>query len=231
MSPHHFPLKQAALRHLYEVYEEFSDSWETACKRGCSACCTRNVALTTLEGFAVVQFLQAQGLSGRLAGFDSQIEKKRFIPRMTTNEFARRCLQEEDVMDEEGDPLWGPCPFLENRECPIYPVRPFGCRCMVSTRFCPETGYADMPELILAVNTVFMQYIEHMDAGGYFGNLTDVLLFLADENHRQDYSAGTIRQAPPNLIANHPVHTLMIPPEHREVINGLLQKLYRFSPG
>jgi hypothetical protein len=46
---------------------------------------------------------------------------------------------------------------------------------MVSKRCCSETGFAEMDPVVMTVNDVFMQFIEHLDTGGFSGNFTDVL--------------------------------------------------------
>jgi hypothetical protein len=96
---------------------------------------------------------------------------------------------------------------------------------MVSTRNCGETGFADMDPFVLAVNDVFLQYLEHIDAKGFTGNFADVMQFLSPDENRQKYAAGRLDAAPSGLVANQPVFVLMIPPEHRERIQYLLKQI------
>ena len=119
----------------------------------------------------------------------------------------------------------GTCPLLETNECSVYSVRPFGCRSLVSRERCATTGAADMPPLILTINNVFMQYIEHLDAQGFSGNLSDMVLFLGRE------AAGSAKATPAGeengFIENHPAPLLMVPPEHKETIQPLVQAISR----
>jgi hypothetical protein len=79
--------------------------------------------------------------------------------------------------------------------------------------------------LILTVNDVLLQYLEHIDAKGYTGNFADVMRFLEADQNRQNYAAGRFGAAPAGLVANQPVFVLMIPPEHRERIEPQLNQL------
>lgn len=108
---------------------------------------------------------------------------KRYRPRLTTNGFAALCMKGEEIRDEENDPSWGKCPLLtEEQACPIYEKRPFGCRALLSEMSCSETGYAQIPPLILTINNIFMQYIEHLDAEGFSGNFTDMIISCMDDD-------------------------------------------------
>lgn len=215
----------SVLDQIYKIYDGIVENWDTACRQYCSECCTRNVILTGLEGYKIITYLISQGRSERLRVIEAESDKKRFQPRMTTNALAALCMKGEEPPEEENESSWGNCPFLQNNECPIYPVRPFGCRCFISKQKCAETGYADVEPFMFAVNTVFLQYIEHIDAGGYSGNFTDVLLFMASEENRQSYSDGTLKHACKNLITNHPIRTLLVFPEHKERIEPVLKQL------
>ena len=82
-----------------------------------------------------------------------------------------------------------------------------------------------MDPFILTVNDVFLQHLEHIDAQGYTGNFADVMQFLASDGNRQGYAAGRLGQPPQGLVANQPVFVLMIPPEHRERVQPILEQI------
>jgi hypothetical protein len=133
---------------------------------------------------------------------------------MTLNRFADMCAKGQEIPEEAAKPATAPCPFLQEDICRIYDLRPFGCRAMVSRSDCGKTGEAHMPDFVLTVNNVFLQYIEALDASGVQGNLMDVLLSAASP------------QAPGSrVIRNHPISVLMVPPEHRNRIRPLLDAL------
>ncbi len=213
------------LKHIYSVYETFAATVPSACRRGCAHCCTRNVTLTTLEGCHIVSHLSAIREADLFDRLSFALERRRFQPRITTNELADICLQGQDPPQEETESGETRCPLLEKEECAIYPVRPFHCRCMTSRTDCGETGCADMDPFVMTVNTVFLQYIEHIDASGFSGNLIDAVLFLQPEENRRRCTSGAPVARPPGLIPNRRVSALMIPPKHRQRIAPLLQKL------
>ena len=217
--------KCAVIEKLYEIHAGQCSQFKLACERQCAACCTRNLTLTTLEGFVLLRHLEANlapDWPTRLNGAAG-----RFQPRLTLNELARRCAQNLDIPEDHPDSLNGPCPLLaeaaEPALCPVYKVRPFGCRAMVSQTACSSGQAARMPEFLLTLNHVLLQYIEGLDIPGFSGNLVDVLLFLADPGNRQAYAQQLILEPPPALLKNRPVSVLMIPPEHRGQIQPILQ--------
>ena len=119
----------------------------------------------------------------------------------------------------------GACPLLAGDLCPVYALRPFNCRCFVSRAACAEQGYAEVDEATVAVNTLFLQTIEHIDAGGCTGYLPDVVAALADPEHAQAYREGTLGCAACGLAPNRPLRVLMVPPELRARIDPLVARL------
>ena len=166
-----------------------------------------------------------QAKAACLAQIKSAAAQKRYQPRISTNQMAQKCIDGEDIPEENIDPAWGDCPLLDDRQCPVYMLRPFGCRCMMSRRDCARSGYADIDEFTLTVANLFNQFIEHLDTGGLSGNLIDVLLFLDDPENLKAYQTGQNSLSTPGLILNHPIPVLMIPPEHRKRIGPLLESL------
>ena len=127
---------------MYRVYDEFIQSQTLACERFCTDCCTCNMTLTTLEGYRILSSLEDAPQRKLLNAIQAASGRQRFLPKLTTNLIAKLCMDDKQVPEEPMDPDWGACPVLENQECPIYPERPFGCRCMVSKVRCNQTGYA-----------------------------------------------------------------------------------------
>jgi Fe-S-cluster containining protein len=207
--------KLLILDRIYKVYDEILSRARLACRKHCSVCCTVNVALTSLEGARMIDYLNETGKSHLLDRLAVVSGRRRFVPRVTINELAALCIRGEEIPEEEIDPGWGVCPFLTNDECPVYPVRPFGCRGMVSEVRCRQGGSARVDPFILTVNDVFMQYIENVDAEGGTGNLTDMLQFLSS-GERWKRGLKKDRLVNTGLISNRPIPALMIPPEYRE---------------
>lgn len=216
--------KLAVLDRLYQIYDGFTHKLDVACQRYCADCCTCNVTMTTLEGYKVVESLISNGNADLLRHLGSS-PSKRFQPRTTTNQLAELCVAGRDLPDEENDSKWGSCPFLIENNCPLYLVRPFGCRCFASKHKCGSTGYADIEPMVVSVNNVFLQYIEHIDSQGGSGNLTDVLRFLESPDNRERYRTNRLDRPGRELVPNRPIKALLIPPEHRAEIAPLLQEI------
>ena len=213
------------LERMVDIYDQLVGEFNLACEKYCAHCCTANVTMTTLEGYRIHTHLEKSGNLRHLETIARQSHPDRFMPKVSINRLADICARGSDPPEEYLDPAAGPCPVLADNACPLYPVRPFGCRCMVSARNCGETEFADMDPFILTVNDVFLQHLEHIDAQGYTGNFADVMQFLDSDENRQNYAAGRLNAAPDGLVANQPVFVLMIPPEHRERIQYLLTQI------
>jgi hypothetical protein len=217
--------KLTLLERMLDIYDGFIQGFDLACQKFCADCCTANVTMTTLEGYRIISHLEAAGGANCLERIARQSHPARFVPLVSINRMADICARDDDPPEEHLDPDAGPCPVLTDAACPLYAVRPFGCRCMVSARNCGETGVADMDPFILTVNDVFLQYLEHIDAQGFTGNFADVMQFLESEKNRRNYAAGRLGSPPAGLVSNQPVFVLMIPPKHRERIDPLLTQI------
>ena len=210
----------AVLDQLYQLYDNYIDTLDIACKKFCADCCTANVTMTTLEAQKIIFALDMNFKTQMREKFGRQMRQPRFIPQVTTNQQANICVAGDDPPEEAADPSWGPCPLLTDNACPIYDLRPFGCRNMVSIKRCADTGAAEIDDFTLTVNHVFLQYIEHIDQNGCSGNFSDVLAYAI---HNE--SANTQNQIPvprTTLIRNTPLSALLVPPEHREQIAPIM---------
>jgi hypothetical protein len=151
-------------------------------------------------------------------------------PRMTTNEFAYACLNGRDA-DAGNNGTLTPCPFLEETLCRIYPVRPFSCRCFISTTRCSATQPARIDEEYLTAATLMMQLIEHLGQKEYWGNMTDVLLALCDISlyrsiaEQLDDPAYIMRGRLRTLTAR-PLPGFLLTEEDEKRIGPLLQNLF-----
>ena len=183
---------------------------DTACGKGCDSCCTCNVTLTGLEMDYIRQGLDEAGRQRILELAQTRAPEPRFRPRLTLNGFAKACMDGRDVPEEENDPNWGKCPLLgDDGACTIYPLRPFGCRSLVSTHSCAQKGYADMAPEILTLNNVFIQFIEHLDQGGAMGNFSDMIQNIDSDG----------------LIKNQPIPVIMVEPDFQDRLVPVIQQI------
>ena len=221
--------KLKILDEIYDIYERFTASLDLACKNYCDHCCTSGVILTTLEGYKIIDCLTSGKETDLIQKIHSASEIKRFRPQITTNRLARLCADGVETPEEFGGENWQDCPVLQDHHCPIYELRPFGCRCLLSRHHCREKGYAEMDDFVLSVNTVILQTIEHVDVEGCSGNLVDVLQTMSIEQNREAYRSGKLHCTGNGLIANQPLEVLMIPPEHRTKMEPILQELRQIT--
>lgn len=217
--------KIAALDQIYAVYDQFAATLDLACKKYCAHCCTADVTMTTLEGYKLVHKLVSEGKSGYIETLLSIKPSERFQPKITTNRLADLCISGIEPPEEERPLKTSPCAFLDDSQCPLYLVRPFGCRCLVSRHDCGNKGYAEVDDFVLSVNTIFMQTIEHVDLNGCTANMIDVIATMASEENRQAYEDNRLDCSRAGLVPNQPLKALMVPPEHQVKIKPILQQL------
>ena len=203
------------LEEIYARHDDLIGKLGLACRAGCDLCCTRNVSVTSLEAALIVRHLEKTGRNELLTKIESASGLPRFQPLTTTNTLAHLCRNGENPPEEDCNPALRPCPLLTEKRCPIYAVRPFACRCMVSKSVCRQGGQAEIDDYLLVIHTVFMQFIEHADASGCTGNLIDMLRIKSTSG--QPEHSG--------FIPNRSIEMIMLPPEYqaraREIVSEL----------
>jgi Fe-S-cluster containining protein len=221
-------MKKEILHHIYNAFERWPNRPAVACRSGCSACCSGNVTITALEGVEILRWVQQNSLSHWLARILAENGPGE-TPRQTTNEFAAACLAglaEDDP--EEMAP--SSCPFLENSQCRIYPVRPLACRLFVSSQTCEKGQPALVPEYYLATATVLCQLVEHLGQKEYWGNMLNVLPALLDSTEFGDIAAGvpSLRTIQARLATRkaHPLPGFLLTEAEEEKIRPLLATIF-----
>ena len=215
-------MKLNLLNNIYRIYDEFIKDFKKECKIGCCDCCTCNVTITSFEGYGIIDYLKQKKLSPPKSLFEN---KKRFKPKLTTNQIANLCIKGENIPDEDNNPNWGKCPFLSNNACSIYQIRPFMCRAQISEHNCQKFGYSLIAPFILTVNNLFLQYIENIDHKGYFGNFTDILIIFSKKDNLKKYLNNSPINAEDSIICNEKSDLLMIPPKYRIKLMPILKTL------
>jgi len=217
-------LKRALLEIIYDVYAGTVKRFDAACRKGCSACCTHNVIATTVEVDMVMDFLQEVDRNDLLGRVLEETRGKRLQPALTINGLAEYCLSKKDPPQEVEELDQRPCPLLEEETCPIYPVRPFGCRALRSAEPCE--GEAIMPPLLVTFNGLFQQMIEDIDRGGLYGNMIDLFAALNRPERRSAYRSGRRLEPLAGLSATVPNPGFIVPPEHRLDVVALFNTLW-----
>lgn len=215
------------LKLIYHQYDEFIADYQLYCRRQCALCCTRNVTITTLEALFMIRSWDAVGSEEWIAQVRQAVEEPRLLAATTLNQFAELCAKDAPIPKGGGYVETQACPFLDDDLCTIYDSRPFGCRAMVSRAHCGVHQQADMPEFVLTVNNVLMQYIEALDVNRFAGNMIDVLLMMSHPLQRRSYEAGLPMHPTASLLTNRPISVLMVPPEYQQRIQPLIQILLK----
>jgi Fe-S-cluster containining protein len=213
------------LNKIYGLYNEVAKNLDVACKKYCAACCTPNVTMTTLEGYLIINQMISNGQADLFENIEAKISKNRFKPKITTNRLADLCMKGDDPPEEEKKHSNKSCPVLKDNLCPIYEFRPFGCRCFISKHDCSKAGYAEVDPFAMTLNTLFMQFIEHIDPMGFSGNFADVLLLMASKENRGNFKMNTLNHPGVDLVPNLKIKVLMVPPEHRIKVKPVIDAL------
>ncbi len=225
MSFRMFNKKLQTLRTIYEWYGgivESSGPW--ACERGCATCCTSSLVLTTLEAAYLWE-----GNSEHVKRFASTWPTGDCLTplTMTTNQRAAYCMAKHDVGEEEETRTGEPCPLLVDDRCLCYDHRPLMCRLMNSVVRCEQTGCAEIGERILTLNTVLLQFVEHLDRPGWCGYLIDMLPCFRDPDFVTEYKTGSAKIEGPKLFRNHPNPGYIVPPNDQKAVRVWLKDLTR----
>lgn len=168
--------RRALLKALYQAHARLASARRVACRPGCSPCCTDRVGLTSLEARLLADGLKRAGREDLLQRAVGRAAASQAPLAYTFNQLARLCIQQQEAPAEQAPPRGlGQCPLLTEGLCAAYAERPFACRAMVSRRQCRPNGEAVGQAWWFTLDTAFFQLIEHLDAGGAFGLLPQVL--------------------------------------------------------
>lgn len=220
--------REDVLHTIIDEFEKWSSGGELACKKGCSSCCTQNVTITATEGVEILRYVIKEGQSD---WFSEKLLLRDFTPpRVTTNTFARACLEGRDI-DATPPQNRAVCPFLKRDKCAIYPVRPFSCRLFVSTETCTKSKPAVVPNHYFEATTVVNQLIEHLGQKEYWGNMLDVLAALLDTLEFKEIAqkVGTTIsiQARLQTITAQPLPGFLLGEEDGEKITSLIESIFQ----
>jgi len=211
---------------IYKTFDAYVDNhYFVACQRGCALCCTQHVTLTTIEAYPIFERLKQVG-----GGFDSDCfrtaDMSSFRPQYTINDLANACLNHQDPPEEEPGPVLQGCSLLENGLCAVYDLRPFVCRAFLSLQSCQLNGQAEVPSGLASVIGACQQLIEHLDVGGHFGNLADILALLNTGNNVAKYAQDKpVRND--EIPMNRSLPGFLVPPEDKREVNPFLSMLFQ----
>ncbi|MBI4962029.1 MAG: hypothetical protein HY913_02010 [Desulfomonile tiedjei] len=224
-------IKQSLLKAACEAYEEVIKPFPAACRKDCKACCTQNVLGTTLEADLLVSELETKGRKDLLEKIRNVEKEKRLQPNFTINSLAGYCLRREEPPWQHREFDSRACPLREEAGCAIYQARPFGCRCLWSEEICEMGGEALMSPVLISLNGMFQQILEHIDAGGLYGNMIDLVCAVVEPGTRSSYRSGVWLNPTDVLHAACPNPGFLVPREHRPTITRALTLLWQKRVG
>ena len=213
--------KSQLLKNIYSIYNQLTNNWKLACRKGCSDCCTDRILMTSLEGMLINEYLKTNKLQESLQLIHRIPLEKRYHPKTTINQEAILALQNKPIPEPEEVPLKS-CIFLTKKQCSIYPVRPMACRTMVSSLSCHKTGHASMTSFQMSVATLFYQFVEMLDTNGFYGNYLNILEMLTLSPETQSLQLILIKSS---LLKNQRIHQVMMPPEHQEKLIPIMDTI------
>ncbi len=221
-------MKDQILKTIYTIFTDWSTGSKVACCKGCAACCTQNVTITALEGEIILRFIHKADMD---KWFAEKLQENRpgRRPKMSTNDFARACLQGKDVDFGEvsNQP---PCPFLKENICLVYPARPFSCRMMISKKTCSTDQPALIPDHYLAASTAVSQIIEHLGQKEYWGNMLDILPALCDISEHsavaQHLNTTIMIQARMQTLTAKPLPGFLYTEDEDKTVSPLLNTIF-----
>ena len=210
------------LKAIYQFYDDYVSQFDFVCQPKCAACCTQHVCITTLEGAFIITHLKEKQCLDILDRLNKVNSDRPFSPRLSTNMLAAYCLNRREPPQQEEYFSTAPCPFLENGLCLIYPVRPFACRSFFSQERCDVKGEAVVPPVLVTINILLNQLLEHIDTPGCYGNMIKVLKFLEENLGRYFFQQSL---TPEDLAPNRPIPGFLFPPEHQMEVRKVIDKL------
>ena len=125
-------------------YEEINNV-TLSCKKNCIKCCTHFIGGSLQECEAIVSFLYSRKKSAekfikQYAAWRQIISLNEYLFRATAESYQRMIMSgyKKEVYEHHKHLTQAylhldiPCPFLWNRQCLIYEVRPYGCASLFS---------------------------------------------------------------------------------------------------
>lgn len=201
---------------IYTLYADWAEEFDYACHQGCATCCTQSVSMTMLEGELIHEYIRTE--RPELMAILDALPEGAATPK-TTNQFAAACLREEEDGDEPDSWNMAPCVFLRENCCTVYPVRSFMCRSFGSRVPCGLRGEAEVEPLLLTLNTVILQCLEHLDQGRPWGNMNTILRLV------QEIRPGESGRLKENMRISGPIPGFLIPPDETAAMHNKLQAL------
>ena len=84
--------KLLALDKMYKIYNDFTESINAVCKKYCSLCCTRDVIMTSAEGYKIIQYIISEDKTYLFEKIKSIYSHSKISP-LNNHQYYGRALQ------------------------------------------------------------------------------------------------------------------------------------------
>ncbi len=203
---------------------------QVTCGKGCASCCSYLVSLSSAEAFRIKDEIFAMPVQKRQSFMRSMINGAKYIldhtmPEKLPGEKNDRISEEnstDDISAWYGN-LNLTCPFLTNKSCDIYDIRPLVCREHLVTTEAPACKYTapSIPRVVempVSIASVLMQTSDKLDNTLQEAIILPLAMLWAEENIERSK-----RTWPGETITRAFVETILetISLENREAANSL----------
>jgi Fe-S-cluster containining protein len=154
-------------QHLYSEADEMISLFKPVCKRGCPWCCYQSVEILNWEEPLICQYISEKIDGERKEDIRKNLENWfEFFERVTKGKTELTMHDAFSLIHKRQGQERIPCPFLTNKECSIYEVRPLSCRCHIATTNsdeCKRNPFLDStPESIFYRREVISEIIRNI---------------------------------------------------------------------
>jgi Fe-S-cluster containining protein len=118
---------------LYNDTDQRMALLNPVCQRGCPWCCYQSVEILNWEEPLITKYIEENIIEEKKEGIRKNLENWfDFFDRVTKDKAELTMHDAFDIINKQQAKERIPCPFLTNKKCSIYKVRPLSCRCHIA---------------------------------------------------------------------------------------------------
>ena len=129
-------ISNTIIQYFHRLYNETDQrmlSIKPVCKRGCPWCCYQSVEILNWEEPLISQYIDKKIDENLKVKIKNNLESWfEFFDRFTKGKAKLTMHDAFGMLNKQQAKERIPCPFLIEKECSIYQVRPLSCRCHIS---------------------------------------------------------------------------------------------------
>ena len=172
----------ANIANTQKEYEE-KNNLTISCKKNCIKCCTHFIGGSLQECEAIVfflyshkeameKFLKQYAIWRQIISLNEPLFRSvaKSYRQMTMSGYKKEVYENHMHLTQAYLHLDIPCPFLWNRQCLIYEVRPYGCASLFSTEKMVDSGKGCSPSSQMSVTS------QCSEKTYFYGEKTNIIL-------------------------------------------------------